>query len=56
MTGAAVLKMRRGTNKFVSTVIPLITEINRVKVQLHTIRITSTLRQAFNHLKVTKSF
>lgn len=56
MTGVAVLKMRHGTHQFVSTVLPFITEIGKENVHLTTIRITSTLYQAYKHLKVSYMF
>lgn len=53
MTGVAILKMRRDSHRFVSTVLPFITNIGLEQVQLHTLRTTGTLQQAYKHLKVS---
>ncbi len=52
MTGVAILKMRRGSHKYVSTIIPFISEIKSENVLVHTIRTTATIHQAYRHLKV----
>ncbi|XKL63640.1 hypothetical protein PGB90_006004 [Kerria lacca] len=52
VTGVTILKIRHGAHKFISSIIPFISEVGKEHVQLHTIRTTASLHQAYKHLKI----